>query len=48
MFISTAIADGVKSIVKNDSSLSSYFLSQFENLTPGRSCSDWRWAALWD
>ena len=34
MFISTAIADGVKSIVKNDSSLSSYFLSQFENLTP--------------
>ena len=36
MFISTAIADGVKSIVKNDSSLSSYFLSQFENLTPWR------------
>ena len=34
MFISTAIADGVKAIVKADSDLSSYFMSQFENLTP--------------
>ena len=34
MFISTAIADGASSLIKNDSSLSSYFLSQFENLTP--------------
>ena len=34
MFVSTAYASGVSSIVKNDSSLSSYFLSQFENLTP--------------
>ena len=34
MFISTALADGVKSILKNDASLSDYFLSQFENLTP--------------
>ena len=35
MFVSTAYAaGGVSSIVKNDSSLSSYFLSQFENLTP--------------
>ena len=34
MFISTAFAAGASSIVKNDSSLSSYFLSQFENLTP--------------
>ena len=34
MFISTAFADGVSSLLKNDSSLSSYFLSQFENLTP--------------
>ena len=34
MFISTAYASGVSSLVKNDSSLSSYFLSQFENLTP--------------
>ena len=34
MFISTAIADGVKAIVKTDSDLSSYFMSQFENLTP--------------
>ena len=34
MFISTAFADGVSSVLKNDSSLSSYFLSQFENLTP--------------
>ena len=34
MFISTAYADGVKSILKNDASLSDYFLSQFENLTP--------------
>lgn len=33
MFISTAYA-GASSIIKNDSSLSSYFLSQFENLTP--------------
>ena len=34
MFISTALASGASSLVKNDSSLSSYFLSQFENLTP--------------
>ena len=34
MLFSTAYADGVKSILKNDSSLSNYFLSQFENLTP--------------
>ena len=34
MIFSTAYADGVKSILKNDSSLSNYFLSQFENLTP--------------
>ena len=34
MFISTAYAAGAKSIIKNDSSLSEYFLSQFENLTP--------------
>lgn len=34
MFISTALAGGASSIIKNDSSLSSYFLSQFENLTP--------------
>lgn len=34
MFISTAYAAGVKSILKNDASLSDYFLSQFENLTP--------------
>ena len=34
MFISTALADGATSLVKNDSVLSSYFLSQFENLTP--------------
>ena len=34
MFISTAYASGVKSILKNDASLSDYFLSQFENLTP--------------
>ena len=34
MFISTALADGVKSILKNDASLSDYFMSQFENLTP--------------
>jgi len=34
MFISTAFASGASSIIKNDSSLSSYFLSQFENLTP--------------
>ena len=34
MFISTAFAAGASSIIKNDSSLSSYFLSQFENLTP--------------
>ena len=36
MFISTAFASGASSIIKNDSSLSSYFLSQFENLTPWR------------
>ena len=34
MFISTALASGASSLVKNDPSLSSYFLSQFENLTP--------------
>ena len=34
MFISTAYAAGAKSILKNDASLSDYFLSQFENLTP--------------
>ena len=34
MFISSALADGVKSILKNDASLSDYFLSQFESLTP--------------
>ena len=34
MFISTALASGASNLVKNDSSLSSYFLSQFENLTP--------------
>ena len=33
MFISTAYA-GVGSLVKNDASLSDYFLSQFESLTP--------------
>ena len=34
MFISTAYAAGVKSILKNDASLSDYFQSQFEKLTP--------------
>ena len=34
MFISTAYAAGVKSILSNDASLSDYFLSQFETLTP--------------
>lgn len=35
MFISTAYAaNGVSSILKNDASLSDYFLSQFQNLTP--------------
>ncbi len=34
MFISTAFASGASSLIKNDSSLSSYFFSQFENLTP--------------
>ena len=34
MFISTAYAAGVKSILSNDASLSDYFMSQFENLTP--------------
>ncbi len=34
MFISTAYAAGASSLVKNDSSLSAYFFSQFENLTP--------------
>jgi len=34
MFISTAYAAGAKTILKNESSLSDYFLSQFENLTP--------------
>ena len=34
MFISTAYAAGAKTILKNESRLSDYFLSQFENLTP--------------
>ena len=34
MFISTAMATSASSLVRNDSGLSSYFLSQFENLTP--------------
>ena len=34
MFISTAYAASTKSILANDSSLSEFFLSQFENLTP--------------
>ena len=34
MFISTAYASGISSVLKNDSSLSEYFLSQFQNLTP--------------
>ena len=34
MFISTAYASGASSLIKNDSSLSSYLLRQFENLTP--------------
>ena len=34
MFISTAFADGAKSILANNPSLSEYFQSQFENLTP--------------
>ena len=34
MFISTAYAAGAKSILSNDASLSDYFLSQFESLTP--------------
>ena len=34
MFISTAYADGVSSILKNNTSLSEYFQSQFEQLTP--------------
>ena len=32
--ISTAYAAGASSIIKNDASLSDYFLNQFENLTP--------------
>ena len=34
MLISTAYAAGTSSIIRNDASLSEYFLSQFENLTP--------------
>ena len=34
MFISNALASGASTLVKTDSSLSAYFLSQFENLTP--------------
>ena len=34
MFISTAYADGLKSVLTNESSLSDYFSSQFQNLTP--------------
>ncbi len=34
MLISTAYAAGAKSIIKNDASLSDYFLNQFQNLTP--------------
>ena len=36
MFISTAYADSVKSIFKNDATISEFFSSQFENLTPWR------------
>ena len=32
MFISTAYADGVSSILKKETSLSDYFQSQFEKL----------------
>ena len=32
--ITTASAASVSSLVRGDSSLSTYFLSQFENLTP--------------
>ena len=34
MILSTAYADGVGSLLKSDSSLSDYFLTQFQNLTP--------------
>ncbi len=34
MFLSTAYADGISSILKNTASLSDYFTSQFQNLTP--------------
>lgn len=34
MFLSTAYADGISSILKNNASLSDYFTSQFQNLTP--------------
>ena len=34
MFLSTAMAESVSSLLKSDSSLSAYFQSQFENLTP--------------
>ena len=34
MFISTAYAAGASSILKNDASLSDYFLNQFQSLTP--------------
>jgi len=34
MFLSTAYADGISSILKNDASMSYYFTSQFQNLTP--------------
>ena len=34
MFVSTAYASGVSSLIKENADLSSYFLSQFENLTP--------------
>ena len=34
MFVSTAYASGVSSLIKENADLSSYFLSQFENRTP--------------
>ena len=34
MFVTTAFAAGADSLLKNDSSLSQYFSSMFENLTP--------------
>ena len=34
MFISTACADGLKSVLRNETSISDYFSTQFEKLTP--------------